>query len=450
MSTRKQRQPIKNTGVWLEKFEHVAQTPQPDWLRELRWTGLTRFNQTGLPTKHDEEWRLTDLSDLERWPVHPANSVSAESVSETSIESLLLASLDADVLVFVNGQFVPPLSAVRTRQTGARIGSLAAALATEPVLVREHIGSVARIEDNVFIALNTGAFADGAFIHLPAGQLIQRPIHILFVSAGVEHGATSLPRNLIVVGPGTNATIIESYIGTDANPYFTNAVTEIVACESSTVEHCKLQLESPDAFHIGTMCARLGRECNFTSHSIALGAQVSRSNIRVELQGEGLNCVLNGLYLTRAKQQADHYMVVEHNAPRCSSQEFFNGILADRSKAVFHGRIYVRPGAVKTDAKQTNKNLLLSDTATAHSKPQLEIYADDVKCTHGATVGKLSDESIFYLRSRGIGLETARRLLIQAFAGEIIERIKFEPVRAELDKMLLTQLSESPVLANTN
>lgn len=450
MCTRQQRQAIKSTGVWLEKFEHTAQTAQPDWLRELRMAGLARFNQTGLPTKHDEEWRLTDLSSLVRLPIHPASSAAAESVSETHIESLLFASLDADVLVFVNGQFVPRLSAVRTRQSGVRIGSLAAALATEPALVKESIGSVARIEDNAFIALNTGAFADGAFVNLPAGQLIQRPIHIVFVSADAKRGATSLPRNLIVVGPGTNATIIESYIGLDANPYFTNAATEIVACESATVEHCKLQLESPDAFHIGTMCARLDRGCNFTSHSIALGAQVSRSNIRVELRGEGLTCVLNGLYLTRAKQQTDHQMVVEHNAPRCASQEFFNGILADRSKAVFHGRIYVRPGAVKTDAKQTNKNLLLSDTAIAHSKPQLEIYADDVKCTHGATVGKLSDESIFYLRSRGIGLETARRMLIQAFAGEIIERIKFEPLRAELDKMLRTRLSESQVLANTN
>ncbi len=450
MRGRTQQQQPKEPRLWLEKFEHVAQAPQPDWLRELRQAGRARFMQVGLPTVHDEEWRLTNLADLERLPVHLAEPETVGSICEVLPGQTLFACLDADVMVFVNGQFVPRLSALRTRQSGLRIGSLAGALATEPELVKQSIGSVARIEDNGFAALNTAGFVDGALVHVPPGHVHQRPILVMFISAGRKRGATSLPRNLIVIGPNASATIIESYVGTDGNPCLTNAVTEITVGEGATLEHCKLQDEAADSFHIGTVWARLGRGCGISFHSIALGGRLSRNNIRVELDGPGVTCLLNGLYMTRAEQQADHHMVVEHRAPHCSSQEFFNGILADRSKAVFHGRIYVHPGAIKTDAKQTNKNLLLSDTATAHSKPQLEIYADDVKCTHGATVGKLSDESIFYLRSRGIGIETARRMLIRAFAGEIIERIKFDAVRTELDETLWKRLTESPALADTN
>lgn len=450
MSTRAQPHQTKDARFWLEKFEYITQATQPDWLRELRRASFLRFSQTGLPTAQDEEWRLTNLSALERLPVHPAPPVTAERIGEMQLGQASLASLDADVLVFVNGRYLPRLSMVRTRQPGLRIGSLAAALATEPELVKQSIATVARNEASGFVAFNTGGFMDGAFVHVPAGQVIQRPIHILFLSADAERGATSLPRNLVVIGPGASVTVIESYVGIANNSYLTNAVTEIVAGAGSTVEHCRLQDETADAFHIGTLCAQVNCGCSFVSHSITLGGRLSRNDIRIELVGEGLACLLNGLYLTQAEQQSDHHMLVEHKAPRCVSQEFFNGILADRSKAVFHGRIYVESGAVKTDAKQTNKNLLLSDTATVHSKPQLEIYADDVKCTHGATVGKLSEESIFYLRSRGIGLETARRMLIRAFAGEIIDRIKFEPVRAHLDRMLLSRLSESAVLATAN
>ena len=221
-------------------------------------------------------------------------------------------------------------------------------------------------------------------------------------------------------------------------------MTELVLGEGAVVEHGKFQDESRNAFHMAAVHAHLGRNSNFISHSIATGARLSRNNIRMALAAEGVECILNGLYLTRGDQLADHHMVVEHAQPHCNSHEYYNGILDGRSKGVFHGRILVRPAAQKTDAKQTNKNLLLSEDATVDTKPQLEIYADDVKCTHGATVGQLNEEAVFYLRTRGLGAETARRMLIHAFAGEIIERIRHAPARDELDKLMWERLEQSP------
>src|ERR1043166_1139101 len=217
--------------------------------------------------------------------------------------------------------------------------------------------------------------------------------------------------------------------------------------EGGVLEHCKFQNEGLSAFHMAAIHSRLGRNCNLVSHSVATGARLSRNNIRTSLAGEGVECVLNGLYVTRDEQLADHHMIVEHAQPHCNSHEYYNGILDGRSKGVFHGRILVRQAAQKTDAKQTNKNLLLSEEATVDTKPQLEIYADDVKCTHGATVGQLNEESIFYLRARGLSAETARRMLIHAFAGEIIERLRHAPAREELDKLVWERLEQNPHLA---
>src|SRR5439155_17183857 len=239
-------------------------------------------------------------------------------------------------------------------------------------------------------------------------------------------------------------TFVEFYVGTVDAPYFTNAVTELIAGEDAVVEHVKFQDESREAFHIATVHGQFGRRSRVSSHSFALGARLSRNNIYANLAGEGLECILNGLYLTKEEQLADHHMIVEHARPQCASHEYFNGILDDKSRGVFHGRILVRPIAQKTDAKQTNKNILLSDEATADTKPQLEIYADDVKCTHGATVGQLDEDAVYYLRSRGIGLDMARQMLIHAFAGEIINRVICVPVREELDRLVWERLEANP------
>jgi Fe-S cluster assembly protein SufD len=277
-------------------------------------------------------------------------------------------------------------------------------------------------------------------VQVPDGAEVNAPIQLVYICSAGEAGDTVQPRNLIVAGVNSRVTIVESYLATTNTAYFTNAVTEIFAGENAFVEHLKLQDEAQSAFHIAAIHGEFGRASNVTIHSFALGGKLSRNNIRSKLAGEGLECILNGLYLTRGEQLADHHMVVEHAQPNCASHEYFNGILDDKSKGVFHGRIYVHPVAQKTDAKQTNKNLLLSDDATADTKPQLEIYADDVKCTHGATIGQLNAESIFYLRSRGIGTDTARQMLIHAFAGEIIDRIKCEPARELMDKLVWDRL----------
>jgi Fe-S cluster assembly protein SufD len=268
-------------------------------------------------------------------------------------------------------------------------------------------------------------------------------VHLVHLNSRSAAPVTAHPRHLIMAGAGSKLTVIEHYAAGAGAQHVTNAVTELVLGEGAHVEHCKFQDESLSAYHIAAIHAVLGRHCNFTAHSFALGARLSRNNIRTVLGGEGIECILNGLYLTKDDQLADHHMIVEHAEPHCNSHEYFNGILDGRSRGVFHGRILVRPVAQKTDAKQTNKNLLLSDDAVVNTKPQLEIYADDVKCTHGATIGQLNDESVFYLRARGIGEERARRMLMHGFAGEIIERIKHEGVREELDALVWNRLEQN-------
>jgi Fe-S cluster assembly protein SufD len=438
---------MKETEQYLEKFRRFEpEANQPAWLQQLRAAARARFVELGFPTLRHEDWRFTNLAPLAKLPFRPAHDASQNGVSKDDLRRFAFTGLEAMRLVFLNGRFSTALSTPGTQRNGVRIGSVAAVLADDAALVEKTLACQARNDDNAFVALNTAFFQDGAFVHVPAGKTVVQPVHLLFISTSGEAGATVQPRNLMIAEKSSRLTVIESYAATVGSAYFTNAVTEIFVGDGAGVEYCKFQDEGAAAFHLATVSARLGRRCNFVFHSIATGARLSRTNIRAELAGEGLECILNGLYLTKGEQLADHHMIVEHAQPRCASHEYFNGILDGKSKGVFHGRILVRPAAQKTDAKQTNKNLLLSDAATIDTKPQLEIYADDVKCTHGATVGQLSEESIFYLRSRGIGEDTARQMLIHAFAGEIIERIRHEPVRAELDKLVWERLEQNPLL----
>jgi Fe-S cluster assembly protein SufD len=380
-------------------------------------------------------------------PFQPAPAVAANGAESKLLSEAVFAKLPGTRFVFVNGFFAPKLSRIEKIPNGARVENLSAALAKDSATIEKHLGKYARTTDNAFAALNQAFFSDGAFISLPAGVEIAEPIQLIYISSAKQNGETIQPRNLIIAGANSRATIVESYLSTVSTAYLTNAVTEIVAGDNAVIEHVKLQDETASAFHMATIAGEFGRASNVSLHSFALGAKLSRNNIRTNLAGEGLECILNGLYLTRDEQLADHHMIVEHAQPHCASHEYFNGILDDKSKGVFHGRIYVHPIAQKTDAKQTNKNLLLSDDATADTKPQLEIYADDVKCTHGATIGQLNDESIFYLRARGIPEAMARRMLIHAFAGEIVERVKCAPVREELDKLVWDRLEANHHLA---
>lgn len=438
---------MKQADPYVAAFERFEQNRagEPSWLANLRKGGIARFSEIGFPTMRDEDWRFTNVAPIAKLPFNPTLEPAEDGAVD--VQQYNFASLHCTRLVFVNGHFARQLSTILPQPKGVQVDSLARVLESDGALAQKHLARHARIEQNGFAALNTAFFTDGAFVHVPAGQVVEHPVHLLFVSTNAEAGSTSHPRNLIIAEHDSRLTLIESHVSTAPAAYLTNAVTEFVIGEHAVVEHCKFQDESAAAYHMATLHMTLAKQCDFISHSIATGARLSRNNIYTHLGGEHIECILNGLYLTKDDQLADHHMIVEHASAHCNSHEYFNGILDDRSKGVFHGRILVRPVAQKTDAKQTNKNLLLSDTATTNTKPQLEIYADDVKCTHGATVGQLNKESIFYLRTRGIGLETARRMLIHSFAGEIIDRIRCDAVREELDQVIWDRLEQNPHVA---
>jgi Fe-S cluster assembly protein SufD len=439
---------LKQIEPHLEKFERFGeQAHRPAWVFPLRKAGLARFAELGFPSLHHEDWRFTNVAPIAKLPFRPVFQLAGAKPSREALERLPLCRLPACRLVFLNGHYSAELSAIGNTG-GITVQSLAAALADGSTLAQKYLARLTSGDNNPFTALNTAFFQDGALVHVPPGKIVETPLHLLFLSTAEETGATAHPRNLIIADKNSQATVIESYAGTTNTACFTNTVTELVLEEGAVVEHCKFQDESPSAFHMAAIHSRLERGSNLLAHSIALGAKLARNTIRTTLAGEGVDCILNGLYLTRGEQLADHHMIVEHAQPHCNSHEYYNGILEGRSKGVFHGRILVRQPAQKTDAKQTNKNLLLSETATIDTKPQLEIYADDVKCTHGATVGQLNDESVFYLRTRGIGAETARRMLIHAFAAEIIERIRCAPVREEIDRLVWDRLEANPRIAD--
>ena len=434
------------TELLVAQFARLETAAQPRWLLPVRKAGIASFAEQGFPTLHDEDWRFTNVAPIAKLHFRCATPAAVNGAEPAALEAAAFTKLGGHRLVFVNGYFSAKLSSGAPVSGGARIESLSAALAQDAALIEKHLGKYARTLGNPFAALNQALFSDGAFIYAPRGVEVAEPVQLIYVSSANKSGETILPRNLIIAEANSKLTVVESYVSAGDVPYFTNAVTELLAGDNAAVEHIKLQDEAASAFHIATIAGEFGRTSRTHVHSFALGAKLSRNNIRAKLAGEGLECILNGLYLTKGEQLADHHMIVEHAQPHCASHEYFNGILDDKSKGVFHGRIYVHPVAQKTDAKQTNKNLLLSDDASADTKPQLEIYADDVKCTHGATVGQLNPESIFYLRTRGLDTAMARQMLIHAFAGEIIERIQCEPARSVMDRLVWERLEANPHL----
>ena len=426
------------------QFTESTFSSEPNWLLPVRKHALAKFSELGFPTQRHEDWRFTNVAPLTKLPFRPATESCSGEVTLDVLNNSTFGTLKGDRLVFVNGFFSSALSSMKARSDGIRISSLSNSWQTAARLLEDHIGKSAPSDDNSFAYLNTAFFQDGALIHAPSNSCSTEPIHLVFVSTEKKTGATAHLRNFVIAEPGSRLTVTESYFSVCSVPYVTNTFTNSVVGQNAVLEHIKFQDESLETFHMATQHSILGKNSRYVSHSFALGARVSRNTIRSQLNGENLECVFNGLYLTRKNQVADNHLLIDHVRPNCASHEYFNGILDDQSKGVFHGRIRVQPEAQKTDAKQTNKNILLSDSATVDTKPQLEIYADDVKCTHGATVGQLNEESIFYLRSRGIGKETARRMLVHSFAGEIIDRVECEPAREELNRILWDRLEQSP------
>jgi Fe-S cluster assembly protein SufD len=408
----------------------------------LRREAFARFLELGLPTTRHEEWRFTSVAPIARTAFERATEPGAYAPAAAA--ACFYES--GCRLTFVDGCFVPALSRLEGLPAGVRLGSLAEVLASEPGRVEGRLGRHARFDQHAFVALNTAFATDGAFLELAPGAIVPEPIHLLFLASGAAPARVCFPRNLIVAGANSQVTLVETYAGLSEAVSFTCGVTEILAAEGAVVDHYKLQKEAPAAFHLATLQFHQERASNLFSHSISIGGGLVRNDVNAVLDGEGAECTLNGLYVLRGTQFLDNHMRVDHAKPRCSSFELFKGVLDERSRAIFNGRIFVAKDAQKTDAKQSSRNLLLSKEALVNANPQLEIFADDVKCTHGSTVGQLDDEAIFYLRSRGIGEDAARSLLTYAFAADIVERLKVEPLRHEVEEFLFHRLPKGEVV----
>jgi len=411
----------------------------PAWLKELRDGGIARFGELGFPTTKQEAWRFTSVAPLVETPFELAPAPGTRYPVPADIEPFLLGP--GPRLVFVNGFLVRSLSTPVS--DGVRLDGLAQALVDTPDLVREHFGKYAGFQDRPFAALNTAFVRDGAFVHVPEKLALEPPIQLLFLATPGERGpAVAHPRNLIVVEREARATVVETYAALSDGVYWTNAVTEVVVGDGARADCYRVQRESERAYHVAVTDVHQGRDSRVNMHAVAFGAALARHDLRGTLAGPGGYLILNGLYLLAGAQHTDHHTAIDHAAPHCESHEYFNGVLDDESRGVFNGRIIVRPGAQKTDSKQTNNNLLLSGRAHADSQPQLEIHADDVKCTHGSTVGPLDPRALFYLRSRGMGEAEARRLLTYGFAAEILGRMEIAPLRAQLDRIVRARLAE--------
>jgi Fe-S cluster assembly protein SufD len=424
------------------QFEKRLGRNGDSWLGGVRKEAIGRFAELGFPTTKKEEWKFTNVAPIARIPFQLAESVpdglTAETLAHMPFADTAFCE-QCSRIVFVDGHYSRELSSPDVPK-GVTATSLAEAIKAEAPTLKAHLARHAAFERQAFVALNTAFLEDGAFVEIPRGITLERPIYLLFVSSASQPVALH-PRNLVIVGDDSQAAIIEDYVGLQDGVYFTNAVTEIVAGENSVVEHYKLQDESAGAYHIATVQAYQARFSSFTSHSTSFGGALVRNDVNVVLDGEGAQCTLNGLYVTADNQHVDNHTVIDHVKPHGTSRELYKGILNDKSSAVFNGSIVVRKDAQKTDARQSNKNLLLSQEATINSKPQLEINADDVKCTHGTSIGHPDDDSIYYLRSRGISQDEAQAVLTYGFADDVLNKMKIAGLRVRLECALLSRLS---------
>ena len=412
---------------------------QPDSLRRLRREAMDRFNELGFPTVQMEDWKNTNVGFLTRKAFHRSTE-QPDGLDLNMLEAYLVK--DVTRVVFLNGRFSSQLSSFEDIPATVEIKSLSDAIHQSPERVTPYIAQFADYHHHAFVALNTAFMDDGVVIHIPDNAIVDRPIHVLYVFAPTRSEAVYYPRNLIYAGPNSQASIIEHYVGLSGEDYFTNQVTEIVARPNTSIHHTKLQQEALSAYHISTTQIHQHPNSAVSTTSVSIGSHLARNNTNVVLDGEGCSCTMNGLVLAQGNQHVDNHTSIQHLKPHSTSRELYKGIHSDRSHGVFHGRILVQKDAQKTNAKQTNKNLLLSNKALVNSNPQLEIYADDVRCTHGSTTGQVDQEAIFYLRSRGLDEKTAKRVLITGFAGEIIDGIQNKSVQTYLNGLLSKWLAE--------
>jgi Fe-S cluster assembly protein SufD len=423
-----------------EMFGRSASARRSDWLKSIREDAFAQFQQLGFPSTREDDWRYTNVAPISRVPFRRALS-RPNGLTSAELSNFTFGELEGCQLVFVDGAFSQKLSTLTTLPRGMRVRSMATALQKDRDRLEPYLAKLAGFDRNAFTALNTAFMSHGAFVYLTRGIIFNGIIHLLFLSTGHKKNSVTHPRTLIVAGEETRVSIVESHVGLEDGIYFTNAVTEIVAARNSTIEYHKIQRESRSAFHVASLHVLQERDTNFTSHSISLGGALARNDINIVLNAEGAESTLNGLYVTAEKQHVDNHTNIDHAKPNCRSRELYKGILDEQSTGVFNGKILVRMNAQKTSAKQTNKNLLLSDHALVNSTPQLEIFADDVKCTHGATIGHLDEDELFYMRSRGIDEVSARTLLTYAFASEILSAVRIKPIQCQIDLVLLTRLN---------
>ena len=421
-------------------FEALSADDGLAWLAPLRQRAWDRFGELGLPTQRrgNEKWKYTDIRRIANVPfTHPLDLAP-------EIEQDRLASAPSGpgwtALVFVDGRFSPSLSS--PPPAGFYAGSIAGA-ETAQAMVEEHLAGQASPDDDGFVALNTAFLRDGALVHLPRNAEAADPVNLVYITTGREQPRVTHPRTLVVAESNSRLNLVESYVSLTGERFLTNAVTEIVVKDGASVNHHRLLLENDQAYHIGVSRVAQGRDSSFTSASFAKGAALGRNDFQVTLDGPGSTCTLNGLYFTTGNQHMDNFINIDHVQPNCTSRLLYKGILDGRSRAVFGGNVTVRKEAQKTDAQQTDKNLLLSHEAEVDSKPSLLIYADDVKCGHGATAGHIDDDTLFYMRSRGLDVATASQILIHAFASEIIEAVELEPLQDFLDSLFMEAIPDA-------
>ncbi len=412
---------------------------EPAWLDALRRESMARFESLGLPTGREEAWRQTPVAPVVAIPFRPAQQGPA-SEAEPIPSNSRLPFPAAIRLVYVDGRFAPAISALPSRDAGFFVGSLASARREMPPEVEGLLGRIASDAARPFAALNTAFFEEAPVVRIPAGIAVEEPIHVVHVAARRGEAEMTCPRTLVLAGPGSRATVVETFLSAGRGAGLTSAVAEIEIGDGASIDHVRVEAEGAAGLHLGTLDARLGRDARFASHVVSLGARWARVEVGAKLAAAGASCFLNGLYLADGARHVDHRTSIDHAAPHGASHQLYKGLLGGSARAVFHGRILVRADAQKTDAFQSNRNLLLSEDALLFTRPQLEIHANDVKCTHGATVGRLDPEALFYLRSRGVGPEEARRVLIRAFAGEVLERIPLEEVRDRLADEVASRL----------
>ncbi len=386
------------------------------WLDALRQTSIEQFRSVGMPTPADEDWRFTNLAPLR------AHEFMPSLLAPSRPPPVDLEAATQDRIVFRDGRLDPTHATPGTLPPGVSVRSLAQVLRDEPERVSAQLGQSADPKSRPLWALNTAWFEDGVLIEVEEATEVETPIEIEFIQSG-SGSMLVTPRCLVLMGRGSRATVRERYRSTGTGPYLTNALSEAILESDASLLHLRIQEESDAGFHLGGFASRQGANSRLQQISIALGSQLSRFEISALLEGEGADCALDGLYLAKRHQHVDHHTTIDHAVGHCTSRELYKGILADHAHAVFHGRIQVRPHAQKTSAAQTNRNLVISPAARVNTKPQLEIFADDVRCTHGSTIGRIEDDALFYLQSRGIGREAARALLTYAFASEVAERI---------------------------